>query len=110
MKLSSPPFFLFKVFIFTCWGLVVSGRFEAFFTLKEVFVYINELLPFLGQFIFVKYGIHRTGVYARSAVYTFIGMYDQLIISLIYAINRARLNTSLVLHSDTWFGNYVCHL
>ena len=108
MKLSSPPFFLFKVRSY--WILVISGRFKAFFALEEIFVYVNEFLPFIRQFIFVKYGIHWTGVYARSAVYAFIRMYDQLIISLIYAVNRARLDTSLVLNSDTWFGNYVCHL
>src|SRR5688572_20328616 len=84
------------------------GR-DARVVLEELLVEVDEALPLLGCLVLSEDRLHRTYRLARATIDALIGMNEQLVIALVDAVDRAHLDTRLVLHTDARLSDYVRH-
>src|SRR6266853_6731626 len=76
---------------------------------EELFVELDEPLRLLRGLVLGEDRLHRTYRLARSAVDTLVGVYEELIRALVDTVDRADLDTGLVLDVDTRLGDDIRH-
>src|SRR5215210_4108537 len=69
----------------------------------------DVMLHVFGDFVVGVDGLHRALGHAHRAVYALRGVYDEVVPTVIDAVNRAHPYASGILRADTRFDNNVGH-
>ncbi len=76
---------------------------------EEIYVHFVVVSSLTWQIIFVVDGFYRANWLTGTTVHTLVRVDIEHAVTLIYAIDRAFINASLVFDINTWKGNYVSH-
>ena len=76
---------------------------------EELAIHRTIFFPLRRNIIFVINGLDWANRFASAAIHTLIGLDVKHATAFVNTVDRALLNTGLVLHIDTRLSNYVSH-